>query len=107
MLPEDANGMKHWTEHTLLAGDMHFEVKTLMPGEVLVIRMVKSGFGMSGNWEFYLSPKNNETKVVIIERSETKGLVMRSILNTVGRKANMGILLDAIEKGTQPQKNGV
>jgi len=98
MLPDTPEGRKSWIEHTRLLGTMTYEITRETPGKLLRIRMLKSDFGMSGDWTFKLFPQGKQTKVTLTENSSTKGLFMRSILNVLGRDANMGLLLRALQK---------
>ncbi len=91
-------GFQTWREHTRLWGAMTYEVTRQKPLEMLEIKMVTSDFGMSGNWIFELFPEGNKTRLVLTEHSENKGLLMRCILATVGRNANMGLLLNVVKK---------
>lgn len=97
----NAAGYATWTEHTNLGGTVLLEVAEKISHERLVVRMLDSGFGMKGTWTFELVPEGNRTRVTLTENSTTEGLVMRSILNTLGRDANMGLLLEALKKGSE------
>ncbi|HRO75085.1 MAG TPA: hypothetical protein PLP27_02920 [Crocinitomicaceae bacterium] len=60
--------------------------------------MVKSDFGLSGVWTFNLEEKNGETVVSLREASDARGLLMRSILNAIGRNGNQKLLLMTLDK---------
>lgn len=97
----NAAGYDRWTEHTNLAGTISLEVVNKIPQKQLEIRMLESGFGMTGTWRFELEPEGEHTRVTLSEHSVTEGLLMRSILNLLGRDANMGLLLKALKKGSE------
>lgn len=97
----NAAGYDMWTEHTNLGGSISLEVTEKIPNKKLVVHMLNSGFGMTGIWTFELVPEGNSTRVTLTENSMTEGLMMRSILNTLGRDANMNLLLKALKKGSE------
>ncbi|GAA4462692.1 hypothetical protein GCM10023093_09820 [Nemorincola caseinilytica] len=101
MLEDGTNGPRRWREHTLLVGDMYYTALQQRPEDLMVIRMDKSDFGMHGTWQFTLVPVGGYTRVTITETSQTEGLIMRSILNALGRNANMILLLRALEDGVK------
>jgi hypothetical protein len=101
MLEENNEGHKQWREHARLWGAMNYEIKQQNPEKSLTIEMTSSDFGMSGIWEFVLIPEGAKTKVELTEKSRNEGLLMRCILATVGRDANMGLLLRVVEKQLQ------
>jgi|GEM_PF-1686692 len=98
VLSRDENGVKSWKEHTNLHGAMTYQALEEIPNEKMVIQMVKSDFGLSGIWTFTLKEENGETVVSLHEDSDAKGLLMRSILNALGRNANQKLLLMTLEK---------
>ena len=105
MLPDTPKGYASWREHTKLLGTMTYEVTRKIPGKLLEIHMLRSDFGMSGHWTFKLVPTGKkETKVILAENSSTDGLFMRSVLNLLGRSANMGLLLRAVEDGLETKE---
>lgn len=60
--------------------------------------MVKSDFGLSGVWTFNLEEKNGETVVSLREVSDARDLLIRSILNAIGRNGNQKLLLMTLDK---------
>lgn len=94
-------GFPKWQENTGLAGSISLEVVGMEPGRLVEVQMLESGFGMTGTWKYEIEPEGNNTRVTITENSRTEGLVMRSILNALGRDANMGLHLKAISKGAK------
>ncbi len=60
--------------------------------------MVKSDFGLSGVWTFNLEEKNGEIVVSLREVSDARGLLIRSILNAIGRNGNQKLLLMTLDK---------
>ena len=101
MLGTNASGFTKWNEHTNLGGVIALEIIDQKPFEFIEVRMNESGFGMKGTWKYAFESEGAQTKVTITENSSTEGLVMRSILNLLGRDANMGLHLNAIKKGVQ------
>lgn len=97
----NAAGYAMWKEHSNLAGTISLEITEKVPNERMVVHMMESGFGMTGTWAFDLLPEGNNTRVTLTEHSMTEGLLMRSILNTLGRDANMGLLLKALKKKSE------
>lgn len=97
----NAAGYDRWTEHTNLGGAISLEVAEKIPNEKLVVRMLDSGFGMTGTWTFDLVGEGENTRVTLTENSTTEGWLMRSILTILGRDANMGLLLKALKKGSE------
>lgn len=97
-LPKTKKGLKSWKEHASFFGAMTYEIKEEIPNKKLSIDMIDSGFGMTGNWTFLLTDTLENTKVELIEKSKNSGILMRSILNTLGRDANMRLLLRHLAK---------
>lgn len=104
--PPNEMGKKRWTEYVGFWGTMNYEIINQIPDSLLDIQLKHSDFGMSGRWTFQLKPiDSHQTEVTIIEHSRNEGLLMRSILATLGRDANMGLLLSAIRKNVAPSNN--
>lgn len=97
----NAAGYATWKEHTNLGGTILLEVTEKVPNRRMVVHMVESGFGMTGTWTFELEPEGDNTRVTLSENSMTQGLLMRSILNTLGRDANMDLLLKALKNKSE------
>lgn len=98
MLRLTSKGFKSWREHTPLLGTMTYEITKQIPGKMITIHMIESDFGMTGEWVFKIIPSEGKTQIVLTEKSSTDGLLMRSVLNVLGRDANMGLLLGALKK---------
>jgi ribosome-associated toxin RatA of RatAB toxin-antitoxin module len=98
ILPVDEKGLKAWREHTNIHGAMTYQVLEEIPREKMTIQMVKSDFGLSGVWTFNLEEKNGETVVSLREVSDARDLLMRSILNAIGRNGNQKLLLMTLDK---------
>ncbi len=103
MLGTNEKGNKIWREHTRLWGAMNYEVIRQEPNKMIEIKMTGSDFGMSGNWIFLLEPIDEKTQIVINETSRNEGLLMRCILASIGRDANMGLLLNVVRKELKEQ----
>ena len=101
ILGTNASGFDVWKEHTNLAGTISLEVVRKEPPRLIEVRMNESGFGMTGTWTYEFEPEGERTKVTVTENSVTEGLLMRSILNLLGRDANLNLHLKAIKKGAE------
>lgn len=98
ILPDTQQGYPSWQEYTSLHGVMKYEIVHLVKDKEITIRMVQSDFGMTGTWRFAFVPEGTKTRVTLTEHSDNEGLLMRSILNTIGRDGNMKLLLRAVQK---------
>ena len=104
MLEKTPEGFPSWREYTPWWGTMTYVSTGQVPGETLSISMVRSDFGLSGDWVFKIVPAGKQTKVILTETSSAEGIMMRSILTILGRDANMGLLLRTIEKELKNEK---
>lgn len=90
-----------WSQLPNIGSAISLEVINQSPLEFIEVKMNDNGLGMTGTWKYEFEPEGEQTKITITENSVTEGLFTRSLLNVLGRDANMDLHLKAIKKAAE------
>ncbi|XDD48759.1 SRPBCC family protein [Leptospira sp. WS92.C1] len=90
-------GFPVWKERTDMGGYIHFEMIEKIENSRVEFFMKESSFGMKGTWDYRLEPQDNQTKITIVESSETQNILIRAIFVFFGKDANLKKELEILQ----------